>query len=49
MSVDYKQLANELLAHLVEGWGVKETADLLSVLGYSEDEIKSLDIIEETE
>jgi hypothetical protein len=49
MSVDYKQLANELLAHLVEGWGVKDTENLLSVLGYSENEIKSLDIIKEEE
>jgi hypothetical protein len=49
-NMDYKELAFLLLDHVVEGWGVSATVDLLRGLGYTDDEIRiDLDLEEEVE
>jgi hypothetical protein len=45
--MDYKQLADDLLSHLVEGWGVANTIEVLKLYGYTEDEIAELDLYED--
>ena len=42
--IDYKELANHLLDHYVESWGVNEAINFLYYhLEYSKDQILSLD------
>jgi hypothetical protein len=41
--VDYEKLANDLVNHLVEGWGISETIELLLKLNYSPDDLLKLD------
>ena len=42
--MDYKQLANDLLDYLVEMIDTKRTIEILQFFGYTEDEIRELDL-----
>lgn len=42
--MDYKQLANDLLDYLVEMVNTKRTIEILQFFGYTEDEIRELDL-----
>lgn len=45
--MDYKQLANDLLGYLVEMVDTNKTIQVLKRFGYTDDEIKELDLEEE--
>lgn len=47
MKIDYKELADLLLDHFWEGWGVIETIGFLYSRGYTKEQLLELDFSEE--
>lgn len=45
--MDYKKLSNDLLDYLVEMIDTNRTIEILKMFGYTDDEIKELDLEEE--